>query len=110
MEWKRELFEWEVDEVNNLMHLINEKALVKGVGDYWLWKPDEKLEYTVSSAYKTLKTEKEWELRSLYEFFWSIKALPSKTNMHTHIYIEHVHAFMHPLLACACCILCENAD
>jgi len=31
MEWRRELFEWEVNEVNNLMHLIDDKAIVKGV-------------------------------------------------------------------------------
>jgi len=78
MEWRRELFEWEVDEVNNLMHLIDDNAIVKGAGDYWLWKLDEKCEYMVSSAYKTLKTKEEGELRSLYEFFCSIKALPSK--------------------------------
>jgi len=46
MEWRRELFEWKVDEVNNLMHLIDDKAIVKVAGGYWLWKPDEKLEYT----------------------------------------------------------------
>jgi len=84
MEWRRKLFEWEVDEVNNLMHLIDDKAIVKGAGDYWLWKPDEKLEYMVSSAYKILKTEVERELRSLYEFFWSIKALPSKMTTAWH--------------------------
>lgn len=77
LEWRRTLFECEVGEENNLKQLIDDKTLSQGIGDQWVWKAGEKLIYTVSSAYRRLRMEVERDLRPLYEFFWTIKVLPS---------------------------------
>jgi len=53
---------------NNLKQLIDDKTLTQGRGDHWVWKADEKLIYTVNSAYKRLRMDVEGDLRSLWVF------------------------------------------
>jgi len=77
LEWRRSLFEWEEREANQLVNFLNEKSLAKDIGDHWVWKTNENLGYTVNSTYKCLITEVEGDFRSIYKFFWSLKALPS---------------------------------
>jgi len=75
--WRRSLFEWEIGEENQLTSLLDNKTLLKGSRDQWIWKTTEKLSYTVNSAYNCLRTRDEGANSTLYEGLWSIKALPS---------------------------------
>jgi len=90
MEWRRTLFEWEVGEENNLKQLIDDKTLTQGIGDHWVWKAAEKLIYTVSSSFKRIRMEVEGDLKSLYDSFWSIKALPSMITTAWRVLVDRI--------------------
>jgi len=70
--WRRILFDWEAEEENHLMYLLDDKVPCIGSEDLWVWKAGEDQTYTVSSAYRCLRLKEEGAFRSLYEAFWSI--------------------------------------
>ena len=77
LEWRRTLFKWETEEERILLCFLEDNNLLKYRKESWVWMDEEKLVYTVISTYRLLRNEVSGEMRSLYENFWSIKALPS---------------------------------
>jgi len=75
--WRRNLFEWEIGEENQLTLLLDNKTLLKESRDQWICKATKKLSYTVNLAYNCLRIRDEGANSTLYEALWSIKALPS---------------------------------
>ena len=52
-------------------------SLVLKNEDRWICNDDESIEYSVRSAYRVLRGEKEGGTKQLYSSFWMIKVLPS---------------------------------
>ena len=71
------MFKWETEEERILLCFLEDNNLLKYRKESWVWMDEEKLVYTVISTYRLLRNEVSGEMRSLYENFWSIKALPS---------------------------------
>jgi len=53
--WRRNLFERERNQEQQLVHLMDEKSLKVDKADIWIWKESETKDFTVKSAYKILK-------------------------------------------------------
>jgi len=53
-EWRRTFFEWEVGEERQLKQLFENKSLMKERKESWIWKEDEKHEYSVKFAYRIM--------------------------------------------------------
>lgn len=81
MTWRRDLFAWEEGEENHPLSLFGSKVPSIGCEDRWVWKVDVWLDYMVSSTYNCLRKLDGGDFRSLYEAFWSIKALPSSMTI-----------------------------
>jgi len=56
---------------------LRKQIFIKERKDLWVWKEDEKLEYTVISAYRLLRNDIDREYRPLFEQFWTTNVLPS---------------------------------
>jgi len=75
--WRRNLFEWEKLQVGQLIEEIRGLSIVPDIDDSWVWRDGTSTKCSVKSAYSVLKGHSEAELSKLYNFFWSIKALPA---------------------------------
>ena len=71
------MFEWEKSQVGQLYDEIKGLSLVSDIDDTWFWRDGVSSEFSVNSAYGVLRGQSDGELSSLYNFFWSIKALPA---------------------------------
>lgn len=54
--WRRELFQWEVDSLLDMHHVISAVGFKGDGGDKWVWGKDASGLYSVKSAYKWLRT------------------------------------------------------
>lgn len=72
--WRRGMFQWKADQLNDLQVLV-EHAGLKGEGtDRWVWKKDPSEQYTVSSAYKWLRLTDISGSEDFYDELWGGKA------------------------------------
>lgn len=72
--WRRELFEWEVEKLRDMLQVINSIGMTWEGADKWLWKKDNSGSYTVLSAYKWIQSS---DLSAVEEFqkkLWSCGA------------------------------------
>ncbi|XP_019418409.1 PREDICTED: uncharacterized protein LOC109329191 [Lupinus angustifolius] len=77
LNWRRSLFLWEQDEVNDLLNKVEEVRLVQGNEDGWLWVHDKNGTYSVRNAYKVLQNEVRNDNYLHYKRLWASK-VPSK--------------------------------
>ena len=75
--WRRSLFEWERNQKQQLVRLLEEKSLKVDRVDKWVWKESGTKDFTVKYAYKILKEEAQGDEVPVYECFWRIKTQPS---------------------------------
>ena len=77
IDWRRNMFEWEKNQEQDLLQLLGEKSVNMDNEDTWVWKDGETMVFTIKSAYKILKEDVQGEKGELYVSFWKIKAQPS---------------------------------
>jgi len=75
--WRSGLFEWEENQVSQLLEEVHGLSLVMEKENKWVWNDDESIEYSVNFAYSFLRGAEEGLAKRLYSSFWMIKALPS---------------------------------
>ena len=68
---------WKKVQVCQLLKVVHGLGLASANVDRWSWKDGVSLEFSVNSAYNILEGEIEAECLRLFNFFWSIKVLPS---------------------------------
>jgi len=74
--WRRRLFDWEKNQVSQLLEMVHDSFLDLEKVDKWVWKADMCLKFLVKSTYDILKGEFEGDHPQLFNSFWRIKALP----------------------------------
>jgi len=75
--WRNGLFAWESEHVTQLLGAVQLSSSSINLEDKWVWKDDDRVEYSINSVYDFLKSMLEGDSSSLYNYFWKIKALPS---------------------------------
>jgi len=55
IKWRRNLFEWEQEQEQQLMQVMGEQKCVMDKEDSWVWKGKETTTFTVKFAYNILK-------------------------------------------------------
>ncbi|GKV33735.1 hypothetical protein SLEP1_g42199 [Rubroshorea leprosula] len=77
--WRRNLFAWECDLLQELMDLLQRRQPRQGGADYWMWNMDSKGKYTMKSAYRMLQSRL-FPGRSInYKMIWN-KMVPLKVS------------------------------
>ena len=57
IEWRRNFFEWERNQEQQLMQLLGEQRVRVDKEDSWFWKDKETIVFTVKSTYKIFKED-----------------------------------------------------
>nr|KYP43043.1 hypothetical protein KK1_035538 [Cajanus cajan]KYP43494.1 hypothetical protein KK1_035061 [Cajanus cajan] len=77
--WRRNLFQWEGELLQQLKADIDFLHLQLGVNDHWVWSALKGGEYSVRSAYNVIVNKDIFGEFPLYNYLWS-KFLPSKVS------------------------------
>jgi hypothetical protein len=79
--WRRELFEWEMSDLNNLKNTIMSSLVLEDFQDAWRWREDLARGYSAASTYKYM-INKRWETEVSFQgeelefvkFLWKSQA------------------------------------
>ena len=76
MAWQRSLFDWEKDQVRQLLEVVHDSCPALEKADRWVWKDVKVKEFSVKSGYEILRGVSEGDCSRMFKMFWRIKALP----------------------------------
>ena len=77
IEWRRNLFEWELSLERQLMHILGEQMGRANKEDMWAWNDRRTATYTVKSTFSILRDVYQGEEREVHLGFWRLKAQSS---------------------------------
>ncbi|GAU48048.1 hypothetical protein TSUD_272260 [Trifolium subterraneum] len=64
--WRRQLWAWEEEMVEECRVLLSDVVLQVNVTDYWVWRPDPSGGYSVRSAYDLLTSRGGYQLKIIW--------------------------------------------
>ncbi|GKV53880.1 hypothetical protein SLEP1_g60393, partial [Rubroshorea leprosula] len=79
LHWRRSLYEWEKDNLTEMLGLINNLHPIKDQTDHWEWKHNKEGEYSVKTAYGLLSNNIDNSRTQMHKGTWS-KLIPTKIS------------------------------
>lgn len=73
LNWRRRLFTWEEECLENLMQVLHQCPVQQSIQDSWSWEGDSSAVYSVSSAYKLLSQVGYVEHQHFFKALWDSK-------------------------------------
>jgi len=77
LKWKRQWFEWEVNQLTILKQQLGTKTLIREIDDCWVWVDKDSQRFTLSSACRKLLEATIFKETIEFDKFWKVKTLPS---------------------------------
>jgi len=72
--WRKSLFNWEKDQLSQLLEVLHDSCPILGKVDRWVWTDVKFQEFSVNSAYNMLRGGFERVWSGMFNWFLRIKA------------------------------------
>ncbi|GKV02303.1 hypothetical protein SLEP1_g14756 [Rubroshorea leprosula] len=79
LHWRRSLYEWEKDNLTEMLGLINNLHPIKDQTDHWEWKHNKEGEYSLKTAYGLLSNNNDNSRTQMHKRTWK-KLIPTKIS------------------------------
>lgn len=90
MNWRRELFEWELELLNSLQATIANVKICQNSEDSWSWKLENSEKYSARSAYAALSEIDSQPENELFKIIWCNKAPLKLTSFSWKVILDRI--------------------